>query len=64
MAKVQTISPREAAHRLGVTLDHVYKLIYGGQLPARKQGQLLRVDAQAVKQRRKRLSQSETQRES
>ena len=56
MVNKHDLSPREAALKLKVTIDHLYKLIYGGQLPAQKHGRQWRVDAGAVEERRKRLA--------
>jgi excisionase family DNA binding protein len=43
----------EAARALGVTLHHVYALIWGGQLTAKKLGGQWRIFADAVEARRK-----------
>lgn len=32
----ETLTPREAAQRLGIGLDSVYSLLWSGKLPARK----------------------------
>jgi excisionase family DNA binding protein len=45
------MSVAEAARNLGVTLHHVYALIWGGQLKANRVGGRWRVSAEAVKAR-------------
>lgn len=45
MTEKITISVREAAHSLGVTLDYVYKLIWAGKLKAEKIDGKWRVEA-------------------
>ncbi len=37
MARPSEISPRKAAQRLGVTLSHLYHLLWAGKLPATRQ---------------------------
>ncbi len=56
--KQQSITPVEAARRLGVTLQYLYTLLWTGRLQARREGKRWLVDAQAVERRRQ--SQSET----
>jgi len=36
MSTDQELTPAEAARKLGITLDAVYRLVYAGKLPARK----------------------------
>ncbi len=50
----QTISTREAAAILGVSIRHVLTLLYEKKLPAKKVGMVWRIPASAVEQRQKR----------
>jgi excisionase family DNA binding protein len=43
----------ETARKLGITLDALYRLIYAGRLPARKEGRRWMIPAEAVKARLK-----------
>lgn len=36
MPRDQELTPAQAARKLGITLDAVYRLVYAGKLPARK----------------------------
>ena len=47
------ISVAETARTLGVTLHHVYSLLWGGQLEGRRINGQWRVSADAVEARRK-----------
>lgn len=49
----QEISVSETARRLGVTLSHVYSLLWAGRLPGRKVKQQWRVSTDAVEARLK-----------
>ncbi len=51
MAKQTELSPREAAQRLGVTLSHVYHLLWSAKLPARRREGRWFVHAAAVEAR-------------
>lgn len=41
----------EAARKLGITLDALYRLIYAGRLPARKEGRKWLISASSVEER-------------
>ena len=41
----------EAARKLGITLDALYRLIYAGKLPARKEGKKWLLPTSAVEAR-------------
>lgn len=43
----------EASRRLGLTLDSLYRLIYAGRLPARKERKRWLIPSQAVEARLK-----------
>jgi excisionase family DNA binding protein len=49
--QMQELTARETCRRLGVSLDYIYKLLYGGQLPARKVDKTWRISAAAVEER-------------
>jgi len=42
------LSPREAAQRLGVTLDWIYRELWSNRLPGRRQGAKWLIPASAV----------------
>jgi predicted site-specific integrase-resolvase len=46
------ISPREAAHTLGIRLDSLYSLLWAGKITAEKHNGRWRVCAESVDQRR------------
>jgi len=50
----KTIGIAEAARRLNVTLKYIYDLVYGGKLPAEKNGRTWRIPLSAVDARLKR----------
>lgn len=54
MKQRATVSVRETALRLGVTLKYVYDLVYSGRLPASKSGRVWGIDARAVRELAKR----------
>jgi excisionase family DNA binding protein len=41
----------ETARKLGITLDALYRLIYAGRLPARKEGRRWMIPSDAVRAR-------------
>jgi excisionase family DNA binding protein len=41
----------EAARQLGISLDALYRLIYAGKLPARKEGKKWLLNSEAVDER-------------
>ena len=47
----RSLSPREAAVRLGYDLDYIYKLIWAGRLSAQKVDGAWRISAVAVEAR-------------
>jgi excisionase family DNA binding protein len=49
----QTMSTRETAAALGVSIRHVLTLLYEKKLPAKKVGMVWRIPASAVEQRQK-----------
>jgi excisionase family DNA binding protein len=53
MSKIQGITPREAARRLGIRLDATYALLWAGKLVAHQKEGRWRVSAAAVEERRK-----------
>ena len=46
--RIQWLSTKEAAERLGITLRSLYRFIDAGQLPAYKFGRVIRVKADDV----------------
>jgi excisionase family DNA binding protein len=52
MAKQSEIGVRQAAAVLGVTVDSVYRSVWSGRLPARKEGREVLIPASAVEQYR------------
>jgi excisionase family DNA binding protein len=48
---MQEMTVIEAARQLGITLDALYRLIYAGKLPARKEGKKWLIEAVAVDER-------------
>lgn len=53
MARPSEISPRKAAQCLGVTLSHLYHLLWAGKLSARRQDGRWLIPAAAVAARLK-----------
>ena len=51
MSRVRELSPREAAQRLCIRLDHVYSLIWASKLKARKLDGRWRIPVEAVEAR-------------
>jgi len=51
--KPETISPREAARRLGVSLYYIYQSLWAGKLPGEKCGKQWLIPASAVADRLK-----------
>jgi excisionase family DNA binding protein len=51
MTEHHAITPREAAHRLGICLDSVYSLVWAGKLPAKRVDGRWQISAQAVDER-------------
>ena len=51
MGKVEYLSPREAAIRLGITLNAVYALLWAGKLPAKRSDNRWQIYASAVEER-------------
>jgi excisionase family DNA binding protein len=47
------LTAAETCRRLGVSLDYVYRLLYAGQLAARKIDKTWRISATAVEERAK-----------
>ena len=56
MSELKTVSVRDAARALKVTLKYIYDLLYSGRLPARKAGKQWRIPAEAVEARLKQRS--------
>jgi len=50
---MKELSVREATRRLGISIDALYRLIYGGKLPARKVEKCWKIPAEAVEARLK-----------
>jgi excisionase family DNA binding protein len=48
MKHTETVSVREAAKRLGVSIKFVYDLVWAGKLPAEKSGKKWRIAVGAV----------------
>ena len=55
----KTLLPREAAQRLGVSLQAVYALIWAGKLAGRKQGPSWAIPLSAVEARLKQRATSQ-----
>jgi len=53
MAKLEYLSPREAAVRLGITLNAVYALLWAGKLAASRSQNRWLVSSAAVEERLK-----------
>jgi excisionase family DNA binding protein len=54
---LNNLTPAQAARRLGITLDAIYKLLYAAKLPGKKVGARWLLPADAVEERlRKRVS--------
>lgn len=51
--EAKQITVAEAARRLGVSLNHLYSLLWAGKLEARKVNRHWRISAEAVESRRK-----------
>lgn len=47
------LTAQQATRRLGITMDALYRLIYAGRLPARKERKRWLIPAQAVEARLK-----------
>lgn len=56
MKQTAEMSVANAARRLGVGLDFIYVLLRAGKLAGRKVGRQWLVSAEAVEERRKRIS--------
>ena len=59
-SKTQEIAPVEYARACGVTIGYVYSQIWGGRLPARKDGKKWRIPVSAIPQRIRPRSVSES----
>lgn len=51
MKKRPTISVKEAARQLGVTLKNIYDLVWSGRLQAEKVDGVWRIDAESIEAR-------------
>lgn len=45
------LTAQQATRKLGITMDALYRLIYAGRLPARKEGKRWMISSQAVAER-------------
>ncbi|MGB9234739.1 MAG: helix-turn-helix domain-containing protein [Terriglobales bacterium] len=53
MEKSNDLTPRAAAHKLGVSLYYIYQSLWAGKLAGRKIGKQWRIPAEAVNARLK-----------
>jgi excisionase family DNA binding protein len=64
MPITREMTPREAAHELGIRLDAVYSLVWAGKLPGHKADGRWRISAAAVEGRLKAQDERREQKDS